>query len=634
MISSLFHSLRFLLLFFISVASALVSVQAFPQVPIQEQASSPLITTDSNLMVAMRDGINIALDIYRPAQSGSYPTLYSSAPYPHDDDKNPPDNTDLGSIAWFVSQGFNYVIASTRGTGLSEGDYEFLSRDEQQDHYEIIEWIAEQAWSDGQVLGAGSNYYAAAQWQMAIQNPPSLNCIAPVNGLVQPYQDWAFPGGLANTDFLQGWYENKVRRANAFANSDSPTLVDYDLRLQMLAHPFYDAYWKIRSSLRNIEAINVPVFIADSWLESMGLSSNYRALRKLNSQHKMAIFNSETALMHNVDFLENHLLPYYLWCLKDQSVADFSALTEFRYQNRGEDIWVATDSWPPQESTYSALYLNRQELDFSEPATLDFEIQPNNIALSRYGDIDDPAAISSLTLISKPLATDLKIAGPIMLELYASSTAADTAFEITLSEEINFEQITSKLTLPSFLMDAIKSTPNIAESTSLIRVSSGSLKASMRELDKDDSESYHPQYIFSSSLPLTPSRTTRMDIAMQAIAHRFRAGSRIILTISQVDDDSLAESNRQDSIFHNQQNPSRVWLPVISGKLETIDIAKTLSVIPIDLQSELISNPASEFRFDTEFSNELDSGDITDSLQQVIDNPVLFINPEGSIYLQ
>ena len=221
-----------------------------------------------------------------------------------------------------------------------------------------------------------------------------------------------------------------------------------------------------------------------------------------------------------------------------------------------------------------------------------------------------------------------------MLELYASSTAADTAFEITLSEEINFEQITSKLTLPSFLMDAIKSTPNIAESTSLIRVSSGSLKASMRELDKDDSESYHPQYIFSSSLPLTPSRTTRMDIAMQAIAHRFRAGSRIILTISQVDDDSLAESNRQDSIFHNQQNPSRVWLPVISGKLETIDIAKTLSVIPIDLQSELISNPASEFRFDTEFSNELDSGDITDSLQQVIDNPVLFINPEGSIYLQ
>ena len=176
------------------------SVQSSAQIPIQ--ASGPLITTESNLMVPMRDGVSIALDIYRPAQSGSYPTLYSSAPYPHTDDSAPPDNSSLGSIAWFVSQGFNYVIASSRGTGLSEGNYEFLSREEQQDHYEIIEWIAEQTWSDGQVIGAGSNYFATAQWQMAIQNPPSLSCIAPVNGVVQPYQDWAFPGGLADSGLL------------------------------------------------------------------------------------------------------------------------------------------------------------------------------------------------------------------------------------------------------------------------------------------------------------------------------------------------------------------------------------------------------------------------------------------------
>ncbi|MDG2089555.1 MAG: CocE/NonD family hydrolase [Gammaproteobacteria bacterium] len=604
----------------------LVSVQGFPQPPIQ--ASGPLITTESNLMVTMRDGISIALDIYRPSQSGSYPTLYSSAPYPHTGDNNPPDNTDLGSVAWFVSQGFNYVIASTRGTGLSEGSYEFLSRDEQQDHYEIIEWIAEQIWSDGQVIGAGSNYYATAQWQMAIQNPPSLNCIVPVNGLVQPYQDWAFPGGLTSADFLQGWYENKVRRANAFANSESPTLVDYDLRLRLLAHPFYDAYWQLRSSLRNVEAINIPVFIVDSWQESMALASNFKALERLNSQHKMAIFNSEAALMQNADFFENHLLPYYQWCLQDQSVADFVALPEFRYQNRGESIWATADSWPPQESTYAALYLNRQELDSSVPATLDFEIQTNNIAVSRYGNVDEQTNIGSLTLISKPLATDLEIAGPIMLELYASSTATDTAFEVTLSEEINFEQITSNLTLPSFLMDVIESATNVAESTSLIQVSRGTLKASMRELDEDDSDNYQPQYMFSSSLPLVPSRTTRMDIAMQAIAHRFRAGSRIILTISQADDDSLAESNRQDSIFHNQRNPSRLWLPVLSGELETVEIEEDLSEIPIDLQSELISNPASEFRFDTEFSNELNNGDLTETLQQIIDSPVLFINPE------
>lgn len=622
------YSLKNSLLLFISLVSAVISINCFSQTPIQ--ASGPLIATESNLMVTMRDGVNVALDIYRPAQIGSYPTLYSSAPYPHIDDNLPPDNAALGPIAWFVSQGFNYVIASTRGTGLSEGSYEFLSREEQQDHYEIIEWIAEQTWSDGQVIGAGSDYYATAQWQMAIQNPPSLNCIAPVNGLVQPYQDWAFPGGLANAEFLQEWYENKVRRANAFTGSSSSTLVDYDLRLQLLAHPLYDNYWQIRSSLPNVEAINVPVFIADSWQENMGLTSNLIALERLNSQHNMAIFSSEEALMQNNVFLEEHLLPYYQWCLQNDSALNFTELPNLRYQNQGESIWLTTDSWPPRESTYAALFLNRQELDLNVPATLDFEIQPNNIAVSRYGFLDGSANLDSLTFISNPLASDLEIAGPIMFELYASSTARDTAFEIALYEEVNLEQLASTLNLPGFLMNVIESATSAAEPTSLIQISRGTLKASMREALEDSVEDFQPQYIFSSNTPLAPSRTTRMDIAMEAVAHRFRAGSRIMLSIRQADDDSLAQKNRQDSIFHSQRNPSRIWLPILSGELKTVEVEEDLSEISIDLQSELIPNAATEFRFDTEFSNELNNGDLSDSLRQIIDDPILYINSESA----
>lgn len=611
-----------------SIGSACLALQSVAQTPIQ--ASGPLITTESNLMVTMRDGVGIALDIYRPAQSGNYPTLYSSAPYPHTNDSTPPDNAALGSIAWFVSQGFNYVLASTRGTGLSEGDYEFLSRDEQQDHYEIIEWIAEQSWSDGQVIGAGSNYYATAQWQMAIQNPPSLNCIAPINGVVQPYHDWAFPGGLADSDFLQDWYENKVRRANAFADLDTPSLVNYDLRLELLAHPFYDDYWRLRSSLPNTEAINVPVFIIDSWQENLGLTSNLLALERLNSLHKMVILSSDTAIMQNTDFLAEHLLPFYQWCLQDESAADFTSLAELRYQNRGETLLQATESWPPQESSYSAMFLNRQELDPNAPATLDSEIQTNNIAISRYGALDENSTIGDLTFISDPLANDLLIAGPIMFELYASSTEIDTAFEVTLLEEVNLEQITSNLGLPRFLMDVIESATDSAESTSLVEVSSGTLKASMREITTDSEDNFQPQYIFTSSAALVSSRTTRMNIAMQAIAHRFRAGSKIILSINQVEDDSLAETLRQDSVFHNQRNPSRIWLPILSGKLETVapEPYEDLSEISIDLQSELVTDPSSDLRFDTDFSSELDNGEMTESLRQVIDNPILFIRPE------
>ncbi len=625
--NTILHSSKILLLRVCSLIMLLAPTSSFSQDPIQ--ASGPLIITESNVMVSMRDGINIALDIYRPAQDGSYPTLYSAAPYPHSGDNIAPDNSELGSVPWFVSQGFNYVIASTRGTGLSEGAYEFLSRDEQQDHYELIEWIAEQPWSDGQVIGAGSEYYATAQWQMAIQNPPSLSCIAPVNGIVQPYQDWAFPGGLADTEFLLDWYEGRVRRANAFSSAEAPILIDYDLRLQLLAHPRYDDYWQIRSSLPIVEAINVPVFIIDSWQQNKGISGNMLALERLNSLHKMAIFSSEIALMQNPVFLEEHLLPYYQWCLQNQAAPDFASLPELRYQNRGESIWITTDSWPPQEATYAAVYLNRQELDPDIPATLDFDIQPNNIAVSRYGSLEDTSELTSLTFISDPLASDIEIAGPIMFELYASSSETDTAFEVTLSEEISLEQITSNLTLPDFVLDVIESAANATESTITISLSAGTLKASMRQIEESSQNSYQPNYLFTTAEPLDPSRTTPLYIAMQPHAYRFRAGSRLILTIRQVDDDSLAATTRQDSIFHSQRYPSRIWLPVLAGDLRTVaPISEAdLSAFPVDTQSELITNPVSEFQFDTEFSSELNTGELSGSLQGNGESPVIFINP-------
>ncbi len=137
----------------------------------------------------------------------------------------------------------------------------------------------------------------------------------------------------------------------------------------------------------------------------------------------------------------------------------------------------AIDSWPPQESTYSAMFLNRLELDPNAPATLDFEIQTNNIPTSRYGDLDENFDLEGITFISKPLANDLVIAGPIMLELYASSSETDTAFRVTLSEEINLEQLTSNLSLPDFLVDVIESAADSTQTNSLIEISTGTLKS-------------------------------------------------------------------------------------------------------------------------------------------------------------
>ena len=125
----------------------------------------------------MRDGVRIALRIYRPEGAGAHPTLFAVSPYRYDNDDLPAYPLFLwretGPIEWYVEHGYAYVHADTRGTGYSEGEYGFLDRAEQNDLCDVIEWIAEQPWSNGRVGGIGQSYYAMSQWFMGIVARPT-----------------------------------------------------------------------------------------------------------------------------------------------------------------------------------------------------------------------------------------------------------------------------------------------------------------------------------------------------------------------------------------------------------------------------------------------------------------------------
>ena len=142
---------------------------------------------EKDVMITARGGARMAVRIYRPDGGGPFPALFASSPYRYDNNMLPACPLFLwretGPIEWYIEQGYAYVHADGRGTGLSEGEYEFLGRREQQDLYDIIEWIGTQPWSNGKVGGIGQSYYAMAQWFMGIQNPPHLDCIAPYDGL-------------------------------------------------------------------------------------------------------------------------------------------------------------------------------------------------------------------------------------------------------------------------------------------------------------------------------------------------------------------------------------------------------------------------------------------------------------------
>ncbi|MGH7452785.1 MAG: CocE/NonD family hydrolase, partial [bacterium] len=119
--------------------------------------SSPLFAyTKTTYMVAMRDSIQLATDVYLANSQGKWPTLLVRTPY------GKSENPLIEFIAVYLTgQGYAVVIQDTRGRFASQGGDSLFLDDgwgDRQDGYDTVEWIAKQSWSNQKVgtLGASA----------------------------------------------------------------------------------------------------------------------------------------------------------------------------------------------------------------------------------------------------------------------------------------------------------------------------------------------------------------------------------------------------------------------------------------------------------------------------------------------
>ena len=102
----------------------------------------------SDQMIAMRDGVRLATDVYLPAGEGPFPTVLTRMPY----GKTEPYCYMPVIAAFWVRKGYAAVVQDVRGKWGSEGHFEpNLNRNEIPDGYDTIDWIAGQPWSNGKV---------------------------------------------------------------------------------------------------------------------------------------------------------------------------------------------------------------------------------------------------------------------------------------------------------------------------------------------------------------------------------------------------------------------------------------------------------------------------------------------------
>src|SRR5207247_1438984 len=79
-----------------------------------------------------------------------------------------------------IARGYVHVAVDVRGQGSSGGTWCNRCEIEQMDGYEVVQWAAAQAWSDGNVGMYGSSYRAINQMLTAALQPPALKAIFPI----------------------------------------------------------------------------------------------------------------------------------------------------------------------------------------------------------------------------------------------------------------------------------------------------------------------------------------------------------------------------------------------------------------------------------------------------------------------
>ena len=166
------------------------------------------VTTDT--MVAMRDGVRMATDVYLPARDGRplpgpFPVLLHRTPY----DKSEMEAT-LGQCRWFAARGYAVVNQDCRGCFRSEGEVNFLVP-EAEDGYDTLSWIKIQSWAEGPVGSFGTSWSSWTQTAMAALGPDNLHAMVPNMSGVDAHESSVRQGGALELRFL-AWARSEERR--------------------------------------------------------------------------------------------------------------------------------------------------------------------------------------------------------------------------------------------------------------------------------------------------------------------------------------------------------------------------------------------------------------------------------------
>ncbi len=154
-----------------------VSEKIFDILPVEE------------LWINANDGKGLHHAIYRPDTDEPVPVFINFSPYWGDTAELGGDGFAQYMINEYVPRGYAVVLSAIRGTGHSEGCFQIGGDREVADLYDMVNYFANEPWSNGNVAAGGKSYDSTTQNGMIAKMPhPALKGIFHVSGITDMYR--------------------------------------------------------------------------------------------------------------------------------------------------------------------------------------------------------------------------------------------------------------------------------------------------------------------------------------------------------------------------------------------------------------------------------------------------------------
>lgn len=558
---------------------------------------------EKNVYVTMRDGVRIAVDIYKPAKGkGPWPVILA---YSHHQKER---FFESAKPVFYCANGYVCVQAAERGCGFNEGEFTFSGPVTAQDGYDLIEWIACQPWCDGNVAMMGASGYGVMQWITAPLEPPHLKALV-VLATTDNYRGLCYPGGVLRKPFVLALMSGAINGAiwpGPIPGKKPPMNIIGEIFANTEDGPFW---WEHGSSWKTIDRIKVPVLNIVSTPNRLHAVYHLRSYADIKSTKKLLITpwtneNYQPWIFETTAF-NQQILRWLDYWLKGIDTGIMNE-PEIAIYDNGTGGWRYENEYPLTRTKWGKYCLHAQNAtpetygliskvppDENEKPDIYHNISLNTAMISSYGIIDaapTPAQPQYVVYMSTPLEEDLRVWGPVSFTLYASTTeevTSDWSFFIKMGEMVPdgvpLNPVTGRPEIKPEITDFW--TPKEVQIWSW-----GSFKAKFRELDESMSKPGLPWHTFQKPAELQPNTVYEFQIELQPVFKTFKKGCRIWLKIASDDacyatwDSSsryvitpLSPPKNEISIYHSAEYPSHLLLPVIPDAPEIMPVGPPLS---------------------------------------------------------